>query len=227
MIWQDTGFLLTMNKYNENSSISEFYTLNYGKVTGFIFGATSAKIKNYLFIGNNFYLNFNSKNENKIGYFKIEINKIQTPIYLDNEKKLLCIIYSMNLIKILTVESQENKNIYNLIDSLFEILSKDNWLIDFILWELNFYKNIGYDINFENYVKKVSDKKENEKFIVESNDRIIPNFLIYRNNISKDFNDVVSGFKIVGEFLEKTILKPNNITYPISRSNFLNSIKRF
>ena len=133
----------------------------------------------------------------------------------------------MNLIKILTVESQENKNIYNLIDSLFEILSKDNWLIDFILWELNFYKNIGYDINFENYVKKVSDKKENEKFIVESNDRIIPNFLIYRNNISKDFNDVVSGFKIVGEFLEKTILKPNNITYPISRSNFLNSIKRF
>lgn len=227
MIWQDEGFLLSKNKYNENSVIAEFFTKKYGKVTGFIFGATSAKIKNYLFIGNNFYLNFNSKNENKIGYFKIEINKIQTPIYLDNEKKLLCIIYSMNLIKILTVESQENKNIYNLIDSLFEILSKDNWLIDFILWELNFYKNIGYDINFENYVKKVSDKKENEKFIVESNDRIIPNFLIYRNNISKDFNDVVSGFKIVGEFLEKTILKPNNITYPISRSNFLNSIKRF
>ena len=227
MIWQDEGFLLSKNKYNENSVIAEFFTKKYGKVTGFIFGATSAKIKNYLFIGNNFYLNFNSKNENKIGYFKIEINKIQTPIYLDNEKKLLCIIYSMNLIKILTVESQESKNIYNLIDSLFEILSKDNWLIDFILWELNFYKNIGYDINFENYVKKVSDKKENEKFIVESNDRIIPNFLIYRNNISKDFNDVVSGFKIVGEFLEKTILKPNNITYPISRSNFLNSIKRF
>tara|TARA_Y100000768_G_C23810288_1_gene601442 strand:- start:458 stop:859 length:402 start_codon:yes stop_codon:yes gene_type:complete len=133
----------------------------------------------------------------------------------------------MNLIKILTVESQESKNIYNLIDSLFEILSKDNWLTDFILWELNFYKNIGYDINFENYVKKVSDKKEKEKFVVQSNDKIIPNFLIYRNNISKDFNDVISGFKIVGEFLEKTILKPNNITYPISRSHFLNSIKRF
>ena len=227
MIWQDEGFLLSKNKYNENSVIAEFFTKKYGKVTGFIFGATSAKIKNYLFIGNNFYLNFNSKNENKIGYFKIEINKIQTPIYLDNETKLLCIIYSMNLIKILTVESQESKNIYNLIDSLFEILSKDNWLTDFILWELNFYKNIGYDINFENYVKKVSDKKEKEKFVVQSNDKIIPNFLIYRNNISKDFNDVISGFKIVGEFLEKTILKPNNITYPISRSHFLNSIKRF
>ena len=89
MIWQDEGFLLSKNKYNENSVIAEFFTKKYGKVTGFIFGATSAKIKNYLFIGNNFYLNFNSKNENKIGYFKIEINKIQTPIYLDNEKKLL------------------------------------------------------------------------------------------------------------------------------------------
>ena len=27
MIWDDTGFLLNKNKYNENSLISEIYTL--------------------------------------------------------------------------------------------------------------------------------------------------------------------------------------------------------
>ena len=93
-----------------------------------------------------------------------------------------------------------------------------------ILWELKVYKNIGYDINFEDYVKKVSDNK-NEKFIVESNNKTIPNFLIYKNNILTDFNDNIEAFKIVGEFLDKTILKPNNISYPISRSYFFNSIK--
>ena len=224
MIWQDKGFLISKNKYNENSIIAEFFTQQYGKITGLIFGATSRKIKNYLLIGNNFYLNFNSKNENKIGYFKIEINNITTPLYLDNEKKLLCIIYSMNLIKILTVENQENSNLYIAINNLFEILSKENWLTEFILWELRVYKNIGYDINFEDYVKKVSDNK-NEKFIVESNNKTIPNFLIYKNNILTDFNDNIEAFKIVGEFLDKTILKPNNISYPISRSYFFNSIK--
>ena len=34
-------------------------------------------------------------------HFKIEIDKITTPNYLDHEQKLSCIIYSVNLIKIL------------------------------------------------------------------------------------------------------------------------------
>ena len=48
MNWQDKGYLLSKNKYNENSVISEFYTENHGKISGIIFGGTSKKIKNYL-----------------------------------------------------------------------------------------------------------------------------------------------------------------------------------
>ena len=67
MNWQDKGFLLSKNKYNENSTIAEIFTENHGKVSGLIFGSTSKKIKNYLLIGNNFHINYNSKNVNKIG----------------------------------------------------------------------------------------------------------------------------------------------------------------
>ena len=48
MKWQDKGYLLSINKYNENSAIADFFTENNGKVSGVIFGATSKKIKNYL-----------------------------------------------------------------------------------------------------------------------------------------------------------------------------------
>ena len=44
MNWNDVGFLISKNKYNENSLISEIYTKNHGKVSGIIFGGTS-KIK--------------------------------------------------------------------------------------------------------------------------------------------------------------------------------------
>ena len=70
MIWDDIGFLLNKNKYNENSLISEIYTKNFGKVSGIIFGGTSKKIKNYLQIGNKLYVNYNSKNENSMGILK-------------------------------------------------------------------------------------------------------------------------------------------------------------
>ena len=61
MIWDDIGFLLSKNRYNENSLISDIYTKNFGKVSGIIFGGTSKKIKNYLQIGNKLYVSYNSK----------------------------------------------------------------------------------------------------------------------------------------------------------------------
>ena len=224
MRWQDKGYLLSLNKYNENSAISEFFTENNGKVSGVIFGATSKKIKNYLFAGNKFHLNFNFKQDSKIGYFNVEIDEVNTPIYLDNKKKLFCIIYAMNLVKILTVENQENKNIYNLLYNFFLLLKKDNWLINFIFWELNFYKCIGYDIDFKNYVKKIIDDGD-EKFIVESTNKIIPNFLVNSDISPKNEKDIIKGFNIVGDFLDKTILKPNNINFPLSRTELGNLIK--
>ena len=43
MNWKDNGYLLSKLKYNENSSIVEFFTENHGKCSGLIFGATSKK----------------------------------------------------------------------------------------------------------------------------------------------------------------------------------------
>ena len=219
MRWQDKGYLLSLNKYNENSAIASFFTENNGKTSGVIFGSTSKKIKNYLLVGNKFHINFNSKQDSKLGYFKIEIDTVNTPLYLENKKKLFCIIYTMNLIKILTVENEANKPIYELLLSFFETLGRDKWLTNFIFWELSFYKSIGYDIDFKNYVKNVTIDG-NEKFIVESTNKIVPNFLINNDINTKNENDIINGFKIVGEFLDKSILKPNNITFPLSRIEF-------
>ena len=132
MIWDDKGFLVSKNKKNENSSIVEIFTEQHGKVSGIIFGATSKKIKNYLQIGNHLFVNYNSKSDNKIGYFKIEIFEALSPIYFDNPQKLSCIISAMNLIKILTVEAQKNKNIYDIINEFYRILRLDNWINEYI-----------------------------------------------------------------------------------------------
>ena len=59
MNWDDSGFLLFKNRYNENSLIAEIFTKYHGKVTGIIFGGTSKKIKSYLQVGNNIHINFN------------------------------------------------------------------------------------------------------------------------------------------------------------------------
>ena len=224
MNWQDKGYLLSLNKYNENSSIAEFYTENNGKIVGVIFGSTSKKIKSYLLIGNKFHINSKLREDGRLGYLKVEIDEIKTPVYLENKKKLFCIIYCMNLIKILTAENENNIEIYNLLEKLFKIIELDNWLVEFLYLELNILKSIGYDINFKDYVV---DKNINgqTKYIVDSSQKIIPNFLIDKNISPENLKDIHSGFSIVGDFLDKTIIKPNNKNYPSSRNDFVNLLK--
>ena len=86
MIWSDKGYLLSKNKFGENSLITEFYTKNQGKVSGIIYGATSKKIRNYLQIGNKIHVNFNSKNNNKLGYFNTEIISPENIVFSDAVK---------------------------------------------------------------------------------------------------------------------------------------------
>ena len=61
-------------------------------------------------------------------------------------------------------------------------------------------------------------KSKNEK-------KIIPNFLIDKKIVVNDLNILLNGLKLVSDFLEKTILKPNNLNYPISRTQFINSLR--
>ena len=224
MNWQDKGYLLSLNKYNENSSIAEFYTENNGKIVGVIFGSTSKKIKSYLLIGNKFHINSKLREDGSLGYLKVEIDEIKTPVYLENKKKLFCIIYCMNLIKILTAENENNVEIYNLLEKLFKIIELDNWLVEFLYLELNILKSIGYDINFKDYVVDKSINGQT-KYIVDSSQKIIPNFLIDKNISPESLTDIYSGFSIVGDFLDKTIIKPNNKNYPSSRNDFVNLLK--
>ena len=226
MIWDDSGFLLSKNKYSENSLIAEIFTKEHGKVSGIIFGGTSKKIKNYLQIGNELYVNYSAKSDTKIGHFKIEIYQAFSPIYFENSQKLFCINSSMNLIKMLTAESQRNEKLYDLILKFYKIIDEENWLNRYIFWELELFKVLGYDLILEDLVKKEIIDKKITYFVQSSTERkIVPNFLINKDYLINDNKILLNGLNLVGDYLEKTILKPNNLNFPISRIHFLNSLK--
>jgi len=226
MNWSDEGFLISKTRYNENSLIAEIFTKHKGKISGIIFGGTSKKIKNYLQLGNKLHVNYNSKNENRVGYFKIEIVNAYAPLYFDHRQKLSSIISAMNLIKILTADSQSNNKIYFIIQNLFLILQEKDWLKKYIFWELELLKILGYDLELENLVEKDLEGNKTVYYVSNLNDKkYVPNFLIEKDMEVNDLNTLLNGFKLVGDFLDKTILRPNNLNYPNSRILFLNTIK--
>ena len=226
MHWDDAGYLISKNRYSENSIIAEVFTENHGKISGIIFGGTSKKIKNYLQIGNKIFVNYNTKSPTRIGYFKVEILKALTPLYFDDSQKLICITSAMNLIKLLTAEAQSNKDIFILIGNFFNILNFDNWIKEYIFWELELLKLLGYDLELKKMVEKEIIGNQINYYVKTSTEKkIVPNFLIDMSDNDIDLKTLLKGLKLVSDYLEKSILKPNNINLPTSRIDFINLLK--
>ena len=132
----------------------------------------------------------------------------------------------LHLIKLLTVENQSNKNIYKIICDFYTFLENENWINKLIFWELELLKLIGYDLELKNIVSEeiVNDKKL--YFVSNSNEKkYIPNFLVEKSNEVVDRNQIFNGLKLISDYLDKSILRPNNISHPKSRIDFLNIIK--
>ena len=45
------------------------------------------------------------------------------------------------------------------------------------------------------------------------------------DNEMNDFKQIFSGLKLITDYLDKSILRPNNISHPKSRIDFLNILK--
>jgi DNA repair protein RecO (recombination protein O) len=226
MNWIDEGFLISKNRYSENSLITEIFTKDRGKISGIIFGGTSKKIKNYLQIGNRLHINYNSKSDIRIGHFKVEILNAYSPLYFDNKQKLSCITSATNLIKILTAESQSNTRVYQIIENLFLLLTDNDWLKKYIFWELDLLKVLGYDLELENLVEKETVENKTVYYASTSTEKkYVPNFLIEKDIEVNDLKTLLNGLRLVSDYLDKTILKPNNLNYPNSRLLFINSLK--
>ena len=132
----------------------------------------------------------------------------------------------LDLIKILTVEGQENSKIYDLIDRLFILLDNENWKSDYIFWELNLLKYIGFDLNIIDYCKQEGTENKKKYFIESASKKlIVPNFLVenIKENISD--RDIYNSLNLISEYMKKNIFIPNNINFPISRQNLINYFK--
>ena len=109
---------------------------------------------------------------------------------------------------------------------LFQILNDNNWINKLLFWELELLKLIGYDLELNKIVEEELVSGNKHYFVSKNGEKkYVPSFLVEQNYNEIDMKKISSGFKLVTDYLEKSILKPNNILQPKSRIEFLNTIK--
>ena len=218
MNWEDECFLLSKKKFRENANIINVFSLNKGKVGGIVYGGNSRKIRNYLQISNKLFVINNTKNENKLSYFKTELIKAISPIYFNDKERTSALVSICSLLNLLLPESQPNKNIYNSFEKFLDTLNLDNWIVLYILLEINLIKELGYDTNLGSFNDSNEDINIFKKIRIDGYNYEVPNFLIMQkipNLISK--MTIKKSLIFTRNVLLNKFFIPNNLIFPKSR----------
>ena len=224
MNWESEGFILSKRKFRENAIILEVFTNDFGKVSGIVYGGTSRKVKNYLQLVNKIYVNYTFKNENKIGYFKTELIDAIAPKYFNNKNKILCLNSITSILKLLLPENQKLYNVYISLDGFLNNFNNENWLINYLNWELDLISNLGYGFD-RSKLNKDYDKK-NFNIVIDNYEYNIPTFLLSKNISKVSFKEIYEGLIFSRRLMENKFFIPNNIKFPQSRRIFENKFLR-
>ena len=61
-----------------------------------------------------------------------------------------------------------NQIIYSLIENFYNLLSEENWIQNYIFWELELFKILGYDLEFKELVEKKTIGNESHYILKSS-----------------------------------------------------------
>ncbi len=218
MNWEDECYLLSKRKFRENANIINVFSKSKGKVSGVVYGGNSRKIRNYLQISNKLFIVHNSKNENKLGYFKTELVKPISPLYFSDKKRTSALISLCSIMNTLLPESQSNKNIYLSFEQFIDSFNLENWIILYIFFELNLIKNLGFDPNLEKFKNDSNNSDDIKKIKIDTFNYDVPYFLITRKLQKKVSNNLIKkSLYFTRNIIQNRFFIPNNIPFPKSR----------
>jgi len=212
MNWIDEGYLLSKNSFDENSIIIETFTLDHGKCSGIVYGGSSRKQKKNFQIGNKISLNWKSKNENKLGYFNVELINPVSPLFFDDKKRSICILAASSILKLLLPERQINKKIYNLFEEFIVKLKEEDWIKLYILWEISLINELGFEID-------LNGKNDFVQSLSEADDNFYNVYSLLKNVNKKKFSnsEVLLGLNFTYNLLMENFIIPNKLKMPLSR----------
>ena len=216
MYWNDEGYLIGKNNFDENSVIIEVFTLEHGKCSGIVYGGSSRKQKKILQIGNKILINWKSKSENKIGYFTTELIKPVSPIFFDDKKRSISILSAVSILRILLPARQVNRDIYLSLEKLLNKLDNLNWINLYIYWEISLIKQLGFETDFLN--SKNSNILFNDPSKTSYSHLKIPNILLSESNKKLSNAEIREALIFNRKLFMENFIVPNKLKLPSFRN---------
>lgn len=242
MQWQDEGIVLGARRQGETHVVLDLLTRNHGRHAGLVPGGRSQKLQPVLQIGNSVQADWRGRLEGHLGVYRVEATQSRAARFLDSALALNALGSLSALLRLLP-ERDPHPVLYEATLVLLEHLEDD--LIGPMLmacFELAFLSEMGFGLELSAcaatgatqdliYVSPKSGRAVSARAGEPYKDKLmsLPAFLRdsasgqgYLPGSGHPGREVVlSGFRLTGFFLERTIFGPRDLTLPDARERMI------
>jgi len=101
---------------------------------------------------------------------------------------------------------------------LLKNFDKDDWIINYIYWELFLLKELGFDPYLEQFFDKDNDKTTQKTIEIDNVKYRVPAFLLSKKKIEVlDSKEITTALSFTRNILTNKFFIPNNLLFPKSR----------
>ena len=235
MNWTDKGIIIENRKYGETSSILTMLTAEHGKHSGLIKGARNKKSRGMYEIGYLAHVEWKARLEESLGYFKCELLNAYTCAYLNDPMRLAGISSICSVLNGALPEREPSNPIYESLSSFISKLSSNDWLKNYINFELKLLSELGFSLNLLScavtgqvnelcYVSPKTGRAVSKNVGNPYKERLLalPPFLVEESHSSN--TDILNGLNLTGYFLKRNVFAQVNRGLPAARDRLVDRV---
>ncbi len=235
MEWIDEGVVVAVRKHGETSAIVELLTAQHGRCAGLVRGGRGRRLRPVLQPGNRVQATWRARLEDHLGNYVLEPLALHAGMIFENQFRLAGLATLTALAQMLP-EREPHPRLYEascIILDAFE--SDDVWPSLLVRWEMGLLDELGFGLDLSKcaatgladdliYVSPKSGKAVSRVAGAPYAEKLfaLPSFLGGGAALSHD--DVISGLRLTGYFLERHVLGPRQIAMPPQRQWLQNDL---
>ena len=232
MIIKDQGYVLSAKKYSEKALIVTLFTLNKGKITGFVSDGLSPKNRGLFQTGNKLFFEASARlEENMRRLFRIELVEPNAVMMMTDIRRLELMTAVLPMMIRLLNENEEAPMLYETASHFFNAPNIKEMLKWYAYFEFYALEYLGLGLSLDccavtgqteglAYVSPKTGKAVCREIGAPYHDRLFayPHFIVDKKQ-SPSYEEIFNVLRMTEFFLRENFFKFHNLQMPLSRAN--------
>lgn len=231
--WSDQGIVLSARPHGEGGAVVALLTENSGRHAGYVHGGMSSSKRSMLEVGTQVKAEWQARVSDGLGTYALEAERGLSSDVLQNSLKLAALQSACSLCDVALPEREGHAGLYHGLMALIDAFEGEHWGVSYIMWEISLLRELGFRLELDKcagggdaselmYVSPKSGRAVSKAQAAPYKEKLLelPHFLrppSMRGEDAGNDEDILSGLKMTGHFLEHWVFNHHTKGVPPSR----------